>query len=93
VDDEFLKSERILCWRATIFSRSRRGRAASDKFTMHIGDHEVEAELLDRGSKARGIYDEIVRQHRDPALLNTLGGARSRCISSIDGCDRGKKWR
>ena len=43
-----------------------------DKFTMRIGDREVEAELLD-AAKARRIYEDIVRSQRDPALLEYAG--------------------
>ncbi len=43
-----------------------------DKFTMKVGGKDMEAELLDAG-KARAIYEEIVRQQRDPALLEYTG--------------------
>lgn len=43
-----------------------------DKFSMRIGDREMEAELLDAG-KARKIYEDIVRRQRDPALLEYTG--------------------
>jgi Ca-activated chloride channel homolog len=43
-----------------------------DKFTMRIGDKEMEAELLDAG-KARAIYEDIVRRQKDPALLEYTG--------------------
>ncbi len=43
-----------------------------DKFTMRIGDKDVEAELLD-AAKARRIYEDIVRSQRDPALLEYTG--------------------
>lgn len=43
-----------------------------DKFTMRIGDKDVEAELLD-ANKARGIYEDIVRRQKDPALLEYTG--------------------
>ncbi len=39
-----------------------------DKFTMEINGKQVEAELLS-ADKARGIYEDIVRKLRDPALL------------------------
>jgi Ca-activated chloride channel family protein len=38
------------------------------KFTMEINGKQVEAELL-ASDKARGIYEDIVRKLRDPALL------------------------
>src|SRR5262245_765241 len=39
-----------------------------DKFSMEIGGKSVDAELLP-ADKARGIYEDIVRKMRDPALL------------------------
>lgn len=42
--------------------------ATIDRFSMWIDGKETPAELLDAG-KARGIYEGIVRQMRDPALL------------------------
>jgi Ca-activated chloride channel family protein len=43
-----------------------------DKFSMEIGGKQVEAELLP-ADKARGIYEDIVRRLRDPALLEYAG--------------------
>ena len=43
-----------------------------DKFTMEINGKQVQAELLD-ASKARGIYEDIVRKLKDPALLEYSG--------------------
>ena len=43
-----------------------------DKFTMRIGDKDMEAELLD-AAKARMIYEDIVRRQKDPALLEYTG--------------------
>ncbi len=43
-----------------------------DKFSMEIGGKQVEAELLP-ADKARGIYEDIVRKLRDPALLEYAG--------------------
>src|SRR5438093_13060554 len=42
------------------------------KFTMEIGGKQVEAELL-AADKARGIYEDIVRRTRDPALMEYAG--------------------
>jgi Ca-activated chloride channel family protein len=42
--------------------------AQLDRFSMEIDGKKVEAELL-AADKARGIYENIVRQMRDPALL------------------------
>jgi len=41
-------------------------------FTMTIDGEPIEAKLLD-AEEARGIYDEIVRNLRDPALLEYIG--------------------
>jgi Ca-activated chloride channel family protein len=46
--------------------------AQIDRFSMEIGGHMVDAELLD-ASKARSIYEDIVRRLRDPALLEYAG--------------------
>jgi Ca-activated chloride channel homolog len=43
-----------------------------DKFTMNIDGKPAEAELL-TAEKARGIYEDIVRRQRDPALLEYAG--------------------
>ncbi|HEY5911887.1 MAG TPA: VIT domain-containing protein [Verrucomicrobiae bacterium] len=43
-----------------------------DKFSMEIDGKQVEAELLP-AEKARGIYEDIVRKLKDPALLEYAG--------------------
>ncbi len=43
-----------------------------DKFSMDVDGKQVEAELL-AADKARQIYEDIVRRHRDPALLEYVG--------------------
>lgn len=43
-----------------------------DKFKMDIDGKQVEAELLP-ADKARGIYEDIVRKLKDPALLEYAG--------------------
>ena len=43
-----------------------------NKFTMEINGKQVEAELL-AADKARGIYEDIVRRLKDPALLEFAG--------------------
>jgi len=42
------------------------------RFAMWVDGKRLEAEVLDR-DKARRIYEEIVRQQRDPALLEYVG--------------------
>jgi len=46
--------------------------AQINKFTMEINGKQVEAELLE-ANKARGIYEDIVRKLKDPALLEYSG--------------------
>ena len=46
--------------------------AQLNKFTMEIDGKKAEAELL-AADKARGIYEDIVRSMRDPALLEYIG--------------------
>lgn len=46
--------------------------ARIDRFAMDVNGTMTDAELLD-AAKARGIYEEIVRKMRDPALLEYLG--------------------
>jgi hypothetical protein len=46
--------------------------AAIEKFSMDIDGKEMEAELLP-ADKARAIYEDIVRRHKDPALLEYVG--------------------
>jgi Ca-activated chloride channel family protein len=46
--------------------------AAVDELVMYINGQAIEARILE-ADEARGIYDEIVRQYRDPALLEYIG--------------------
>ncbi|MBN1755024.1 VWA domain-containing protein [bacterium] len=46
--------------------------AAISKFSMYSGDQELTGEILDK-DKARGIYEDIVRRLKDPALLEYMG--------------------
>ncbi|HUB67642.1 MAG TPA: VIT domain-containing protein, partial [Candidatus Methylacidiphilales bacterium] len=46
--------------------------AQIDKFTMQIGGQDVPAELLP-ADKARAIYEQIVRDRLDPALMEYAG--------------------
>lgn len=46
--------------------------AAVNQLTMWVDGQAIEAKILD-ASEARAIYDEIVRQMRDPALLEYAG--------------------
>ena len=45
--------------------------AAISDFTMFVDGQQLEGRLLDR-DEARGIYEEIVRRQRDPALLEYI---------------------
>jgi Ca-activated chloride channel homolog len=46
--------------------------AAVSQLTMWVNGEPIEAKILKK-EEARGIYDEIVRQLRDPALLEYVG--------------------
>src|SRR3954464_1100624 len=46
--------------------------AQVDRFAMDVNGKMTEAEMLD-ADKARGIYEDIVRKYRDPALLEYVG--------------------
>ena len=46
--------------------------AAVDQLTMWVDGMAIDAKILP-ADEARGIYDEIVRQYRDPALLEYIG--------------------
>jgi Ca-activated chloride channel family protein len=46
--------------------------AVADGFTMTVGGKEVKGEVLGAG-EARSIYESIVRQRRDPGLLEYAG--------------------
>ena len=46
--------------------------ASLSRFTAWLGGHKMEAELLD-ADQARKIYQDIVRQRKDPALLEYVG--------------------
>jgi Ca-activated chloride channel family protein len=46
--------------------------AAVEELIMYINDVPIEARILP-ADEARAIYDEIVRQYRDPALLEYIG--------------------
>ncbi len=46
--------------------------AAVDKLTMTINGQVIEAKIL-AADEARQVYNEIVRQYRDPALLEYVG--------------------
>lgn len=46
--------------------------AAVERLTMFVDGLEIDAKIL-RAEEARAIYDEIVRQYRDPALLEFIG--------------------
>jgi len=46
--------------------------ASVNQLTMYINDQPIEARILE-AEEARDIYDAIVRQYRDPALLEYIG--------------------
>ncbi|MCL5459980.1 hypothetical protein M3M33_15185, partial [Loigolactobacillus coryniformis] len=50
------------------------GGAAVDQLTMFINGLAIDAQILP-ADQARSIYNEIVRQYRDPALLEYIGSS------------------
>jgi Ca-activated chloride channel family protein len=46
--------------------------AVFESFSLWVGSEEVQGEVL-RAEEARGIYEEIVRRRKDPALLTLEG--------------------
>lgn len=48
------------------------GEAVFQSLSLWMGEQEMRGELMD-ASKARGIYEEIVRRRRDPALVTLAG--------------------
>jgi Ca-activated chloride channel family protein len=48
------------------------GEAVFQNFSLWMGDQELRGEMLE-AAKAQGIYDEIVRRRKDPALLTLAG--------------------
>jgi Ca-activated chloride channel family protein len=48
------------------------------EFTMTVNGHELKGELLD-AERARGVYEDIVRQMKDPALLEYVGMQMLKC--------------
>ncbi len=70
IDQEFYNPSDIMLEGYYIFPIPK-GAVIKD-FSMVINGKEMQAELLD-ATKARNIYEEIVRQIRDPALLEYTG--------------------
>ncbi len=48
------------------------GEAVFSNFSLYQGEEELRGETMD-ADRARGIYEEIVRQKRDPALIEMVG--------------------
>jgi len=48
------------------------GESVFSDFSLWQGDHELKGEVMD-AAQARGIYEEIVRKRRDPALIELAG--------------------
>ncbi|HUG38863.1 MAG TPA: VIT domain-containing protein [Longimicrobiales bacterium] len=48
------------------------GEAVFSNFSLYQGDQELRGETMD-ASTARGIYEEIVRRQKDPALIELIG--------------------
>ncbi|UCE27045.1 MAG: VWA domain-containing protein [Candidatus Coatesbacteria bacterium] len=52
--------------------------AAVDKFSLKVDGVPVDGEMLD-ADEAAGVYRELVRENRDPALLEYVGREAFRC--------------
>ncbi len=72
VDLEFVNEGNALAEGTFIFPLP--GEASVEQLTMTINGVTVDAKILPAG-EARSIYNEIVRQYRDPALLEYVGSA------------------
>ncbi len=48
------------------------GEAVFSDFSLFLGDEELRGETMD-AAEARGIYEEIVRKRKDPALIELMG--------------------
>ena len=48
------------------------GEAVFQNFSLWIGEQEIRGEVM-QADEARGIYEQIVRRRRDPALLSLAG--------------------
>jgi Ca-activated chloride channel family protein len=48
------------------------GEAVFSEFSLYQGDQELKGETMDAAT-ARGIYEEIVRRKKDPALIELVG--------------------
>src|SRR5687768_12881661 len=48
------------------------GETVFSDFSLFQGEEELKGETMDAG-RARAIYEEIVRRHRDPALIELAG--------------------
>jgi Ca-activated chloride channel homolog len=70
IDMQFTNSGSALAEGTFVFPLPRG--AAVDQLTMWVNGVAIEARILS-ADEARGIYDEIVRQYRDPALLEYIG--------------------
>jgi Ca-activated chloride channel family protein len=70
VDMEFVNEGNALAEGTFIFPLP--SGAAVDKLVMYINGQPIQAKILE-AKEARGVYDQIVRQYRDPALLEYVG--------------------
>jgi Ca-activated chloride channel homolog len=48
------------------------GEASFSDYSLFLGEEELRGEVMDAG-RARSIYEEIVRRHQDPALIELAG--------------------
>jgi Ca-activated chloride channel homolog len=72
VDMEFVNEGNALAEGTFVFPLP--GGASVDQLTMFINGIAIDAKILP-ADQARSIYNEIVRQYRDPALLEYIGSS------------------
>ncbi len=72
VDMEFVNEGNGLAEGTFVFPLPQN--ASVDKLVMYINGQPIDAKILP-ASEARRIYNEIVRQYRDPALLEYIGSS------------------
>jgi Ca-activated chloride channel homolog len=70
VEERFRNDGRVVAEGSYLYPLA--GEAVFQNFSLWMGEQELRGEMLD-AAKAQGIYDEIVRRRKDPALLTLAG--------------------
>lgn len=70
IDMEFVNEGNALAEGTFVFPLPMN--ASVENLVMYINDQPIEGRILD-AREARSVYDQIVRQYRDPALLEYIG--------------------